>query len=149
MSGPIHFVDVTGALQELGPGARIQFNGRDGTRREIILVHPDSLRDLRSSIRSELTDVEQRLSDKIRSNRLFSGANEATIEALSRLVADNKLDLEKNDRWAIARTSSLSDRTCTVEEGILLYCFKLERIAIVGVAGAAISLILAIISFFV
>ena len=156
MTNPIHFVDITGTLQELGPGARIQFNGQDGTRREIVLVHPDTLSALRENIRLELASVDKHLSDKVKSNRLFSIANEETLDALARIVESHGMDLchvaldvNRNDRWATAKASALFDYIHHVESDLSEWCKTLQWITIGGVSAGAIGIILAIISFFV
>ena len=156
MSGPIHFVDITGTLQKLGPGAHIQFNGQDGTRREIVLVHPDTLSSLYQNFRSELASVDKRLSDKIKSDRLFSMANEENLESLARAVEDYRADLSgiasdvsANDRWSTAKTSALFDYIQNTKTDLSNWCTVLQRVAIGGAAFGIIGIALAIISFFV
>ena len=155
MSGLIHFVDITGALQTLGPGARIQFNGQDGTRREIVLVDPDSLANLYAELHSELASVDQRLSDKVKSNRLFSMANEETLEALARVSELHRQDLDTvvlnvsmYDSWSISRTQSLYDWIYEIDGVLFAHTKKVRKIAIAGVSLGVLSLVISIISLF-
>lgn len=142
MTYPIHFVDVTGTLQELGPGAKIQFNARNGTRQEIVLVDPDTINKLHSEIHTDLWDSIQHLSARADGFNRYSALNTCVIRDL-----DGKMT--RNDRWVITRMQSLYDLVISIEMGLSDRIEGVKWLAVASIVLSSITLLLSIVGLFV
>lgn len=109
MTAPLHFVNIDGTLQELGPGARIGFNAMDGTRQEIILIgHEDldnilgtisDLEDARQSLLARESDLRSRLSIAETTGKVAQsqvGVLQTEVAGVGQALSDNVMSIRKS-----------------------------------------------------